>query len=106
MTNRAVENMQRNLELLINQLISDVEVTRTVLQVIAMQVFDTMPDPVRGLEQLKAAVMANLPVQASGQDPQDSERKRQLLLHGVAEFFSPLEAALRGTATTSNQRTQ
>jgi hypothetical protein len=89
---KSIESMQRQIELMLNELSSDVAVNRVVLQALLLNMTTVRPDLLDALkEQVTGALRRSTP---NLDDPQGGERKTQLTIMRAELFFQELEQAL------------
>lgn len=80
-----IEEMQRQIELMLNQVIADQTVERVVIQGLLYSLFGQRPD---ALEGLRAGVLEGLSRMAlNPEDIQGSERSKQLTIMRAEMFF-------------------
>lgn len=92
-----IEEMQRQIELMLNQVIADQTVERVVIQGLLHSLFGERQDALRGL---RAGVLEGLSkMTLNPEDMQGSERSKQLTIMRAEMFFQDID---RGIAVSGN----
>ena|SRR5579872_5149097 len=92
---RSVQQMQEQLELYINEQAADLSVFRVTLQTMFLTMLASSPNRAEMIGGLKDQVIAAIGrTRPSVQNPQGSERRKQLELSRAEQFFQEIQMAL------------
>ena len=93
--NATVEQLQRDLEICINQQAADLLVLQVTLQTVLCASLESDPKARQGLAMLKRRVLEALAQFSSGaEDAQGTERRKPLHLFRAEAFFQEIEETL------------